>query len=193
VCAPQAPRQLQRSRCVSTDRAVPCAPSVIDPAWNAPHGFGPPAVPTRVTAREFVRGIFAARSGIRQPHHRPDPLGAPPRCRHAWVRYVMTMAIPRLDRRSHGRGHPRVASGVPRSLVRARCIRRRALTRHVPGGPPPLARRRPNYRPLPTPGDPCSSSIAGRRASGFLQVSLSKVSRHSIELLVQLLAPRHLR
>jgi hypothetical protein len=30
----------------------------------------------------------------------------------------------------------------------------------------------------PTRGDPDSSSIAGRRASGFLQVSLSKVSRH---------------
>src|SRR6202163_3696038 len=52
VCAPQAPRRLQRSQCVSTDRAAPCAPSVVDPAWNGQHGFGPPAVPTRVTARE---------------------------------------------------------------------------------------------------------------------------------------------
>jgi hypothetical protein len=25
------------------------------PTWNTQHGFGPPAVPTRVTAREFVR------------------------------------------------------------------------------------------------------------------------------------------
>src|ERR1700686_58344 len=55
VCAPQAPRQRQRSECVSTDRGAPCAPSVVDPAWNAQHGFGPPAVPTLVTAREFVR------------------------------------------------------------------------------------------------------------------------------------------
>jgi hypothetical protein len=45
----------------------------------------------------------------------------------------MTMAARRLDRRAHGRGHARVGSGVPRSLVRARRIRRRALTRHVPG------------------------------------------------------------
>ena len=41
----------------------------------------------------------------------------------------------------------------------------------------PLARRRPLGPRLPTLGDPASSSIAGRRASGFLQVSLSKVSR----------------
>ena len=44
--------------------------------------------------------------------------------------------------------------------------------------PPSLARRRPPDRPLATHGDPTSSSIAGRRASGFLQVSLSKVPRH---------------
>jgi hypothetical protein len=45
-------------------------------------------------------------------------------------------------------------------------------------GPPPLARRRPLDRPPPARADPTSSSIADRRASGFLQVSLSKVPRH---------------
>jgi hypothetical protein len=42
----------------------------------------------------------------------------------------------------------------------------------------PLARRRPVAAPTRTVPDPDSSSIAGRRASGFLQVSLSKVTRH---------------
>jgi hypothetical protein len=45
--------------------------------------------------------------------------------------------------------------------------------------PPPLTRRPLPTRLQPTPEDPDSSSIAGRRASGFLQVSLSKVSRRS--------------
>ena len=44
-------------------------------------------------------------------------------------------------------------------------------------GPPPLARRRLLDRRRFTLDDPDSSSIAGRRASGFLQVSLSKVPR----------------
>ena len=44
--------------------------------------------------------------------------------------------------------------------------------------PPPLSRRRPLDQPRSTPADPDPNSIAGRRASGFLQVSLSKVSRH---------------
>ena len=42
---------------------------------------------------------------------------------------------------------------------------------------PPLTRHRPVDAPTRTVRDPDSSSIAGRRASGFLQVSLSKVSR----------------
>jgi len=44
---------------------------------------------------------------------------------------------------------------------------------------PPL-HRPPRYpdAPTPTPWNLACSSIAGRRASGFLQVSLSKVSRH---------------
>jgi hypothetical protein len=45
-------------------------------------------------------------------------------------------------------------------------------------GPPPLARRWFLNRRRFTLDDPDSSSIAGRRASGFLQVSLSKVTRH---------------
>ena len=44
--------------------------------------------------------------------------------------------------------------------------------------PASLARRRPRDPTRSTLEDPDSSSIAGRRASGFLQVSLSKVSRH---------------
>jgi hypothetical protein len=43
--------------------------------------------------------------------------------------------------------------------------------------PPPLTRRRPIEVPTCTARDRASSSIGGRRASGFLQVSLSKVPR----------------
>jgi hypothetical protein len=53
--------------------------------------------------------------------------------------------------------------------------RRRIRDGQVPSS---LARRRPLDRLLATHADPTSSSIAGRRASGFLQVSLSKVPRH---------------
>jgi len=41
--------------------------------------------------------------------------------------------------------------------------------------------------------DPTSSSIAGRRASGFLQVSLSKCLGIRPELRAKPLAPRHFR
>ena len=33
--------KLPRFRRVSIERAPPCAPSRREPAWNAPHGFGP--------------------------------------------------------------------------------------------------------------------------------------------------------
>ena len=55
------------------------------------------------------------------------------------------------------------------------------LLRHAPTivpASPPLARRQSRTRHTLTLADPDSSSIVGRRASGFLQVSLSKVSRH---------------
>src|SRR6266852_8705840 len=47
--------------------------------------------------------------------------------------------------------------------------RARAADAHTPSHPNALT---------PTPWNLACSSIAGRRASGFLQVSLSKVSRH---------------
>src|SRR5260221_346872 len=49
---------------------------------------------------------------------------------------------------------------------------------HVTHRTPPLTRHRPFDKPTRTARDPHSSSIGGRRASGFLQVSLSKVCRH---------------
>ena len=65
---------------------------------------------------------------------------------------------------------------LDRALTRAR---RSARPRHAPAAAA-VARAPPalSIRHSPAPGDPDSSSIAGRRASGFLQVSLSKVPRH---------------
>jgi hypothetical protein len=59
--------------------------------------------------------------------------------------------------------------------------------------PPSLARRRPLDPHRSTLGDPDSSSIAGRRASGFLQVSLSKVPRPQHRARMSHCAPRHFR
>ena len=63
-----------------------------------------------------------------------------------------------------------------------------ALDAPVPSAQRPHARRRARAATAPPPATPnaltptpwnlACSSIAGRRASGFLQVSLSKVSRH---------------
>ena len=109
--------------------------------------------------------------------HRPDPLGAPAGHCHTRLRHLMTRRR-RPDRHLRRRGGPRVRCGVPRSRVRPRPLARRSRTaRPAEGVPPPLPRRRPLGHRLPTLGDPASSSIAGRRASGFLQVSLSKVPR----------------
>ena len=64
-------------------------------------------------------------------------------------------------------------------LIEHRAAAFPARTRHQPGGRRRRSRaagRSIHHRS--TLEDPDSSSIAGRRASGFLQVSLSKVSRH---------------
>jgi Putative transposase/Transposase zinc-binding domain len=61
--------------------------------------------------------------------------------------------------------------------MRGRSPAPHSYTRRKECGPPPLARRRPPDRRHLTLANPDSSSIAGRRASGFLQVSLSKVPR----------------
>jgi hypothetical protein len=49
---------------------------------------------------------------------------------------------------------------------------------HLTHRPPSLAPQRPGDWPPSTPEDPFSNSIAGRRASGFLQVSLSTRHQH---------------
>ena len=112
--------------------------------------------------------------------HRPDPLRAPadhrhPRLRHLMsVRHVLTGVCatwsPTCQERCASIRCPQpVASAAAPVARRPACV------------PPPLARRRPLDRRRLTLHDPDSSSIAGRRASGFLQVSLSKVPRHQIE------------
>ena len=61
-------------------------------------------------------GVSAMR---RRDDRRPDPLGAPPRHRHARLRHLMSARLPRHDRRPRQRGRPRVGSGVPRPADRA--------------------------------------------------------------------------
>ena len=85
----------------------------------------------------------------------------------------------RQSRYLRPRDRPRLGRGARRSR-RSSPPQRHALAHAPPPGwtPPSLARRRPLDLHRSTLGDPDSTSIAGRRASGFLQVSLSKVSRH---------------
>jgi hypothetical protein len=73
---------------------------------------------------------------------------------HVWGEVCIN---PPIARRTLARTDARLTSWVEAAVARA---------------PPPLDPRRSTLT------DPDSSSIAGRRASGFLQVSLSKVSRH---------------
>jgi hypothetical protein len=83
------------------------------------------------------------------------------------------------SRRLRQRDRPRLGRGA-RSTHRSTSAQRHSLAHAPPAAsvPPSLARRRPRDPRRSTLGDPDSSSIAGR-ASGFLQVSLSKGSRHS--------------
>ena len=82
---------------------------------------------------------------------------------HLGLRCLMTRRASRCQC-SRQRGDAR-RDRAPRAITRW-------PTRHLPGG----TRRR--SRAAGTPEDPDSSSIAGRRASGFLQVSLSKAPPH---------------
>ena len=130
------------------------------------------------TARPRDVGLSALR---RRDDRRPDPLGAPPGDGHARLRHLMTAdalvttgvlvdvvahvsgdGVPRSARPQHRRTARRVGA---RATHRAACRRRSRAAG-------------PSIRPPATREDPTSSSIAGRRASGFLQVSLSKVPRH---------------
>ena len=88
---------------------------------------------------------------------------------------------------------PRVGRVRARPAFRARCIGCRIRTLDSRPGLSPLTRQRPLGRRRPPREDPDSSSIAGRRASGFLQVSLSKVPRPRHRAWDQLFAPRHFR
>jgi hypothetical protein len=109
----------------------------------------------------------------------PDPLRAPTDDDHPRLRYLMTADPTRDSPRRPQCGHP----PSRRSCVSSRAGRYpyrfpgasndprrvRAASAHTPSRPNALT---------PTPWNLACSSIAGRRASGFLQVSLSKVSRH---------------
>ena len=110
---------------------------------------------------------------------RSDPVGAPSGGGQARLRQLMTAEPTRHDRRPRRRGRPRLRRRCV--SIRYRSPSLRSACRAAPPStrvPPPLARRRPIDRHRATRDDPSSRSIAGRRASGFLQVSLSKVPRH---------------
>jgi hypothetical protein len=66
-----------------------------------------------------------------------------------------------------------------------------ALARHRPAAG--VTRATPASPLQSTLEDPDSSSMAGRRASGFLQVSLSKVTRHLCWHPPEHIAPSHFR
>ena len=123
-------------------------------------------------------GLPALRS---RDDHRPDPLGAPPGGGQARLRHLMT-AEPHssptgvlVDVVAHVSG---VVCLDP--LTGIQHLVQRVARRHPSTARAAAARASPAHpidtRPRAT--IPLRSSIAGRRASGFLQVSLSKVSRH---------------
>ena len=134
------------------------------------------ATATTTTETAADVGMSALRS---RDDRRPDPLGAPTGDDHARLRYLMSATALSSRPRPRRRGHPRL--GVvcldptrhrpsPRARVRTPDPSRACRRRSRADGP--------SIDHLATHADPTSSSIAGRRASGFLQVSLSKVSRH---------------
>jgi hypothetical protein len=104
---------------------------------------------------------------------RPDPLGAPaaPRSRSASIPHERP---PSSDRRPRQRG-----AHVSGEVCLDPCA---PVAPPLRRPPTQSGRRRSRADGLSidrsTRDDPDSSSIAGRRASGFLQVSLSKVPRH---------------
>ena len=110
---------------------------------------------------------------------RADPLGAPARDPDLALRHVMSLRPPSLPVAvDHVDAHvsgERVSPPVNRALRTARARRT-----HRPSGRYHRRSRAGGHarHAGSRPGIPHSSSIAGRRASGFLQVSLSKVSRH---------------
>ena len=111
---------------------------------------------------------------------RPDPLRAPPRHGHTRLRYLMS-AQRRSSRPASSSTWSAHVSGVvcldplERPARPALATRTPAIAGAAAAARAPTASRS-THRPRPR--IPTSSSIAGRRASGFLQVSLSKVSRH---------------
>ena len=143
----------------------------------------PPAPVSDATESTTTRHDDARNVGVsamrRRDDRRADPVGAPARDPHLEFRHLMS--------RGHGISvgdlvHVIVhVSGVVCADLAIRAPRTR-IRRHTRGRPSG-SRRRSRAAGLVDPTrstleDPDSSSIAGRRASGFLQVSLSKVSRH---------------
>ena len=149
----------------------------------SPRSPAPDATGSTTTATP-TSATWACPRMRRTDDRRADPLGAPARDPHVGFRYLMTVRH-RCSRRFRPRGDPRLGQGVRRPAARV-TPQRHSLAHAPPAGwaPPSLTRRRLLDPHRSTLGDPDSSSIAGRRASGFLQVSLSKVSRHPHRALV---------
>ena len=151
----------------------------------------------------------ALRHARRRPRHRRPGTVRDAERRWSSARSSPRSSWPRSPSASTPHEHPATSSRPASSSTwsptcQEWCVSIRAcpVRRVAPPGPyarrpdcvpPPLARRRPLDRRRPTLEDPDSSSIAGRRASGFLQVSLSKVPRHQHRAHVPALAPRHFR
>ena len=163
--------------------------------------FGYLANACRTARLALARTLLATAAGAAHPRRRgsttPPRSGRCPRCgapmiigpiltarqlatRRSRLRYVMmrtdlatTVALVRRVRARHGDRVSRrgLASARHAATPARRAIRRAACRRRSRVAGPSLGSS-------PTPGIPTCSSIAGRRASGFLQVSLSKVPRH---------------
>ena len=159
-----------RATRVALARTLLAAPSIAHPSTDAT------APATNDRDRRDV-GLPTVRGS---DDRRPDPLGAPPGLGHARLRHLMSASALSSRPASSSTWSPTCqewCASIPCASPSHRGVV--SAARHQSGRvPPPLARRRPLDRHRATRDDPTSSSIAGRRASGFLQVSLSKVPRH---------------
>jgi hypothetical protein len=120
---------------------------VVDPAWNAQHGFGPPAVPTRVT-REFVRASLRNDWEFAS-HRRCSSASGTSHCRPADGR--------RLSRGMAGRRKDAGREKCPRNVV----------------GDVPLDGRRPARRVSHTVRSPQTENVSRAQARSCIMRPLN--------------------
>ena len=155
---------------LSAARTTVATPSTATPTPTAATWACPRCGAAMIVGPLLSALQVATLTWVSTPHDRPP--ACPRRRRCAGPRLGSRVCSTALPAAAHRLAGARAADRAPAGVARA----------------PPASNA-----PTRATVEPDSNSIAGRRASGFLQVSLSKVSRHTHRVLVQHRAPRHLR